>query len=163
VLLRRAGHHIPDAAISEGLRSVRWPARLEVVHRDPLVVVDGAHNDDSAEKLAAALPAVFSYRRLILVLGVSADKDLDAIAAALVPAAAAVIVTRSSHPRSAAPEALAAAVRPYLAGTLTLTSDVDAALEGALALAGPDDLVCITGSLFVAAAARARFGLGEPD
>ena len=74
-----------------------------------------------------------------------------------------ILTTRSSHPRSAAPDVLAAAVRPYLAGTLALTSDVDAALEGALALAGPDDLVCITGSLFVAAAARARFGLGEPD
>jgi dihydrofolate synthase/folylpolyglutamate synthase len=163
LLLRRSGAAVPDAAIAAGLRSVRWPARLEVVHQRPLVVVDGAHNDDSARKLATALPEVFGHRRLLLVLGVSADKDLDAIAAALVPAAAAVILTRSSHPRAAPPEALAEAVRPYLAGDLHVEADVRTALSRALSLSGSDDLVCVTGSLFVAAAARAAFGLGEPD
>ena len=101
------GFPVSREDLEEGLRRVEWPGRLEIVSREPLVVVDGAHNGDSARKLAAALEEEFLYRRLLLVLGTSADKDLEGIVSALAPAASAVVATRSRHARAADPERLA--------------------------------------------------------
>lgn len=163
LLLRQSGYAIPAEAMAAGLATVTWPARLEVVSERPLVVADGAHNGDSARKLLAALRRLFRFERLILVFGALADKEIDAMAAALVPEADAIIITRSRHPRSATLEQLESAVKGYLSGSLAAADDVPPAIEEALRLAGPNDLVCVTGSLAVAAAAREFFGLGEPD
>jgi dihydrofolate synthase/folylpolyglutamate synthase len=139
---------------------VRWPGRFEVVEGHPPVVIDGAMNGASAARLRAGLDEI-PHKRLFLVLGTSLDKDIGAIAAELVPSAEAVIVTRSRHPRSAKQEAVAAAVVPFLRGSLVITDDIPPALEQARALADPDDLICVAGSLFVAAAAREALGLAE--
>lgn len=160
---------IPPAAIATGLAGTRWPARLEVISPPqspllpeigPTVVIDGAHNGDSAAKLAAALRAHFRFRRLWLVLGVSADKDLAAIVAPLAPLAAGAWAVASRHPRSLAASAVAAALRQ--AGVRTTTGGATAVGEAvgeAVAAAGQDDLVCITGSLYVAAEAREALNL----
>ncbi len=73
------GLTISDEAIREGLATVKWPGRLEMLSHDPLVVVDGAHNGDSAQKLAAALREVFHVDKWTLIVGISADKDIPAI------------------------------------------------------------------------------------
>jgi hypothetical protein len=91
---------ISDKAIRAGLANVRWPGRLEILNRDPLIVVDGAHNGDSARKLAAALRDVFGEQPWTIVLGISADKDIPAILDALVPLTAHVIVTRAHNVRA---------------------------------------------------------------
>ena len=111
--LGREGISASREDVERGLASVRWPGRLEVVSERPLVVVDGAHNGDSARKLAAALQEEFLYRRLILVLGTSTDKDVEGIIAALGPIADLAIATRSRHPRAADPERLAAELRRH--------------------------------------------------
>jgi len=147
-------------AFEVGLRSVQWPARFEVVEGRPTVVIDGAMNAASAVRLRAAL-ATIPHERLVLILGTSRDKDLRALAAELVPEASAVLVTRSRHPRSAGTEALAAAVEPFLRGPLIITDDIPPALDKAREIAGPNDLICVAGSLFVAAAAREALGLAE--
>ena len=160
MLLADQGMVCPPAALAAGLRDVRWPGRFEIVEGRPRVVIDGAMNGASAARLRAGL-AELPHERLILVLGTSRDKDIGAIAAELVPGAHAVIVTRSRHPRSAEQELVAAAVEPLLHGPLVITEDIPPALEEARALAGPDDLICVAGSLFVAAAAREALGLAE--
>ena len=149
------GLTIPEAALRGGLREVRWPARIEIIRRRPLVVLDGAHNVDSVRRLCQALEEYLPYSRVIVVAGFSADKDIGAIAGELerLPRLERVIATRSPHPRAAPAEAVAAAFREREIET-TWEEDVPAALESALTLAAPDDMVCVMGSLFVAAEAR---------
>jgi dihydrofolate synthase/folylpolyglutamate synthase len=160
MLLRQHGFAIEDAALAAGLATVTWPGRLEIVREAPLVVADGAHNGDSAEQLAAALREHFRFERLILILGTMADKDIAAIARALVPDAACVIVTQSRHGRSAGVQQVREAVAPWAHGHLMSAPGVDAALAMALRHARPGDMVCATGSLAVAAEAREYFGKG---
>jgi len=152
-----AGHGlaIPELALRRGLQEVRWPARLEVIRRRPLVVLDGAHNVDSVQRLCQALEEYLPYSRAIVVAGFSADKDIGAIAAELerLPRLARVIATRSPHPRAAPADAVAAAFLEREMET-TWEEDVPAALGVALSLAAPEDMVCVMGSLFVAAEAR---------
>ena len=152
VLVER-GTNVPEPAIAAGLRDVHWPGRLEVLRDRPLVVADGAHNGDSARRLREALRGYFQFRRLILVSGVSGDKALDDMARELAPQATLVIATRSQHPRAADPAVVAAAYT--VAGAATeIAPSVAEALGGAFALAAPEDLVCVVGSLFVVAEAR---------
>ena len=163
MLLRETGMDVPDSALFTGLDRVRWPGRFELVPTSLRVLIDGAHNGDSAQKLVAAIIAGVPHDRLILILGTSRDKDIAAIAAALVPLAAAVVLTRSGHPRSMDLDRMVAEVGHHLRGPLVVTPDVRSALDAARGLAGRHDLLVVTGSLFVAAAARAALGLAVSD
>jgi dihydrofolate synthase/folylpolyglutamate synthase len=156
---------LSEEAIREGLRSVYWPGRLEILGRQPLVVVDSAHNGDSAQKLVAALRAYLQFERLIVVLGVSTDHATPQLFNALLAPADRAITTRSRHPRAAQPAWLQARAAE-LGFDLETSGDVPQALEMALEGAGAADLVLCTGSVFVAAEARAawfaRHGLPLP-
>jgi dihydrofolate synthase/folylpolyglutamate synthase len=153
--LRTAGLPIGEEAIRRGLAEARWPGRLQIVAREPWVVVDGAHNADSFARMFAALRRHFAFDRLILVLGVFADKDVSGIAAEVAHAhVALVIATTSPSPRTTQPEELAAALHaaaPQLA--VRTQPDSSAAIVEALELAGPRDLVCVAGSVYLAGAA----------
>ena len=152
-----AGHGlaVQEPALRRGLEEVRWPGRLEIIRRRPLVVLDGAHNVDSVRRLCQAVEDYLPYSRAIIVAGFSADKDVGAIAAELdrLPRLARLIATRSPHPRAAPAAAVAA---PFLERDIETTweDDVPAAIEAALNAAAPEDMVCVMGSLFVAAEAR---------
>ena len=143
---------ITSDAISRGLAGVKWPGRLQVLNRHPLVVADGAHNPYSAGKLREALKEYFSFENGILIIGASADKDISGMAAELAPLFNQVIITRSTHPRAAAIEPLLAGFRSHGVEARVM-KDISAALPAALAAAGGNDLICVTGSLFVAAGA----------
>jgi dihydrofolate synthase/folylpolyglutamate synthase len=155
-LLEQGGLELPASALREGLRAVRWPGRLEILNREPLVIADGAHNGDSARKLVAALRAVGGIRRLTLVLGGSPDHLSSDLLGALLPAAARVIATQSSHPRAAS-AAWVQARAAELGFQVEVSESVAQALDLALTGAGPQDLICCTGSLFVAGEARAAW------
>ncbi len=154
--LAESGATVSAAAIRAGLRAVHWPGRLEILNRAPLLVADSAHNGDSAQKLRAALRALFGPRRLTVVLGASADHATPDLLTALLSGADRAIATRSRHPRAADPAWLRA--RAAEAGfDLEVSDRVAQALEMALAGAGRDDLICCTGSVFIAAEARAAW------
>jgi dihydrofolate synthase / folylpolyglutamate synthase len=150
--LRATGLPIDEAAMRQGLRDVRWPARLQVVARAPWVMVDGAHNADSFAKLFVALRRHFRFARLILVLGLMADKDLEGIAREIASAGVAHVVTTAvAHPRAAPPERLSALLQEHAPGVaLTTTPASNDAMAEALRLAQPGDLVCVAGSLYLA-------------
>jgi dihydrofolate synthase / folylpolyglutamate synthase len=161
--LRVANEHglmVSDEAIRHGLATVKWPGRLEVLSRDPLVVVDGAHNGDSAQKLAAALRQVFHSDKWTVIIGISADKDIAAILDGLLPIAERVIVTRASNSRAANVETLGPQVadRGY---EPTPAATVAEALGIALHDRSP---IIITGSLFTVADAREAWfaRIGQP-
>jgi dihydrofolate synthase / folylpolyglutamate synthase len=144
------GLAIGDEALQAGLATVKWPGRLETLSRDPLLVVDGAHNSDSAQKLAAALREVFHVDKWTLIVGISADKDIPAIFDALQPVAARIIVTRARNTRAADIEELALQVTERGQAPIIATN-VAAAMDVALTYRTP---IIITGSLFTVADAR---------
>ena len=102
----------------------------------------------SAEKLAQALQTLYDYRRLWLVLGITAEKDVTGILQALLPLAAGTVVSQANHPRAIPPAGLQQAAGA-LGYVVTTRPDIPAAVRAAWAAARPGDLICVTGSLFV--------------
>ncbi len=150
-ILRERGIEWDEAALREGFRLVRWPARMEVVGHHPTIMVDGAHNADSMQKLVAALRDTFTMQRLIVVLSPNRDKDLAGIARALAGVDV-VVLTRMANARAATIaelQAIFAENAPNV--TIESASDSTRAMELALELAGSEDLICATGSLYLAA------------
>lgn len=147
----RGRFRVPREAIREGLSSVDWPGRLQVLSERPLVVVDGAHNAASAEALHRAIEQVFHFERLILVLGLSEGKDARGVVGALAPRARRIYLTRSRHERAALPSALLPLVRSTAPGAdLFIEDDASAAFLAAVGSAREGDLVLVSGSLFLA-------------
>ena len=140
--------NIPPSSIIEGLAQVSWPGRFQILSRHPLVVVDGAHNPDSALRLKQSLEQYFNFDRAILVIGASSDKDIAGIVSELFPLFDKVIVTRSHHPRAMAPVPIVAEFARHGVKTQVVET-VPEALSLALSLAGNRDLICVAGSLFV--------------
>lgn len=155
-VLRERGYAISDQAIKTGLESVVWPGRMEVLGQNPLVVVDGAHNGHSIERLLAALRTYLHYHRVILIFGVSSTHTPLDLLRAIAAVADSLILTQSIHSK-AHPVADLATYARSLGYQPQIGSTVAQSLELALANAQPDDLVLVTGSLFVVAEARAAW------
>jgi len=150
--LGRAGRAVSRSSVRDGLQSVRWPARFEIVRQRPLTIVDGAHNRASASALARTVAAQCAGRRVILVLGISKDKDARGIVEELEPIADAVILTRSNVPsRAEDPYTLRGLIREK---RTVLTETVGGALAMAEDEACGEDAILVAGSLFVAGEAR---------
>jgi dihydrofolate synthase / folylpolyglutamate synthase len=140
---------VSDAEIERGIASAHWPGRLERVSERPEIIVDGAHNPAGARALAAYIARFYSERRVRLIYGAMRDKAIDEVAGILFPLAQQVILTAPQQARAASPEAMRemiehpdVRVAPALKDALALVGD-----------AGPDDVVFITGSLFLVAEA----------
>jgi dihydrofolate synthase/folylpolyglutamate synthase len=146
--LQAQGVPITPAAIRQGVKQVHWEGRLETVSRRPWIVLDGAHNRDSARCLREALRRCFRYRRLILVLGISANKNLPGIIEELAPMAAVLVATRALVPRAAPPQRVAALAAERAAHVLA-EDDPQQALTLAIAETQPEDLLLVTGSLYL--------------
>ncbi|MBI4304027.1 MAG: bifunctional folylpolyglutamate synthase/dihydrofolate synthase, partial [Chloroflexi bacterium] len=151
-VLIEKGFRISRENIVSGLANVSWPGRLQVLRHHPLLVVDGAHNTDSARKLRESLGQYFQYDRTILIIGTSFDKDIAGIVSELVPVCSRVIVTHSQHPRALKPAALVTEFNRH-GVEAEVAENVGAALSLALSLAGEKDLICVSGSLFIVAEA----------
>ncbi len=145
--------HFSEEAKREGLATVRWPGRLEILNKDPMFIVDSAMNGDSARKLRQTLSDYFPGRNLVLLFGSSGDHHYSAMLKELLPYADRVIATQANHPRSAAAEILAA-VAQTMGRSIETAPTVAQALDMALAKADERDLICVAGSLFCAAEAR---------
>lgn len=163
--LRAQSFKVPGAAIRRGIEPVKWHARFQVLARpepmpgDPAlgggsyIIADGAHNRASAHQLVLALDEVFPNARVHFVFGASTDKDIRGMLQELAPRAASLVLTQAHHTRAASPDALARLAAPYLIPIYTTPTLLEALLN-ARNLAAPADVICITGSLFIAAEAR---------
>jgi dihydrofolate synthase / folylpolyglutamate synthase len=150
---RKQGIALTESQIQEGFGQVTWAARFEVLQREPGVVVDCAHNRDSAEKLRQAVDDYFPGKPVVLVFGASEDKDIEGILDELLPRVERVILVKSYHPRAADPEKLVELVQKY-GKPCQIILEVPEALDEALKLGADGKLVLVTGSIFVAAGAR---------
>jgi dihydrofolate synthase/folylpolyglutamate synthase len=144
-------------AIRRGLAATRWPGRLQVAARDPLVLLDAAHNHESAAALAGALARLYPAQPFVLVVAIFRDKDAGAVLAPLLPLASRVLCATADHPRALPAATLAEAARSLGAEAETSPS-VAAALERARALAGPRGRVLVTGSLRTVGEAMMELG-----
>ncbi len=153
-VLRAHGRAISEEAIARGLARTRVAGRLEVMGRGPLLVADGAHNPAAAAALAAALRDYLDWRRCFLVLGVMGGKDLRGIGGGLAGLADRIWCCALDSRRARDPAAMAAELAP-LGPSVEVAASVAEGVERARERADADDLICVTGSLYAVAAARA--------
>ncbi|CAI48830.1 folylpolyglutamate synthase / 7,8-dihydropteroate reductase / dihydropteroate synthase [Natronomonas pharaonis DSM 2160] len=154
--LARTVGNVSTADIERGLRNAHWPGRFEVMNREPLVVLDGAHNPGSCAGVAATL-STFAYDDLHLVFGAMCDKDHRGMVEAL-PDATVAYTCRPDIQRAETADSLAAVFEAVGgAAAVEPVGAVEDAVERALAAAGSDDAVIVCGSLFAVAAARRRW------
>lgn len=148
------GAQLTRRQVAAGFAAVRWPGRVEIVGRRPLVIVDGAHNAASAQRLAETLLSSAGLDTpTLFIIGTLQDKDLDGIVEQLATIAQTVFAVRPNHPRARDPEEIARAFAKK-GVTATAAGTVQEGLRAALAYVTPDWLVCVTGSLYVVSEAR---------
>ena len=147
-LLSEQGFRLDHDGINQGLKDTRWEGRLEVLQEQPVVLIDAAHNPAGIAVLCDALKTQFSFDRLIVVFGVLDDKDYRSMLNKLCPLARRLIITRPNSGRSLSPEVILAAAQHYHCEAAIIEQPKEA-LRQALVKAGPDDLICITGSVYL--------------
>jgi len=153
MVLRQTGIKISDESIRKGFEHVEWPGRFEILNRRPFVVIDSAHNRESALRLRNAIDDYFPGIPVILVFGASEDKDIDGMLVELLPRVKMVITTKSIHPRAISPEGLVDKANQMGVRAIP-TQSLEEAFDKALELAGKENLILITGSIFVAGGMR---------
>lgn len=148
---------LDEAKLKKGIKKAFIPGRLEVLSKSPLIVIDGAQNADSARSLRKSIEQIFRYDKLILLAGLSKDKDIKGFFSELAPLASEIIITRSLSERAQDPQL----IKGHLKGKRAkVTRNAKEALGAALALAGEKDLILIAGSFFLIAEVR-RMILGN--
>ncbi len=149
-LLRSRGIKFHNNSIVKGLFNTKWPGRCEVINKKPYVIIDGAQNSTSAKALKETIQENFTrknkYEKLVLILGVSSDKDIKGICDEFRGLADKIILTRAESPRAASPGVLA---KHFNGKDNYLTNSVREAKILAKRLVGRKDLLLVTGSLFV--------------
>ncbi len=150
------GAKISAQNIARGFSQVSWPGRLQILSREPMVVVDGAHNAYSMRKLVESIKNCFNCNRCFVIFGTSCDKDITGMARELRPLTDNIIVTSSSHPRAASISMLVDEFAKQ-GIKVDVIKNVSTALSKALAVAQKTGLILVTGSLFVVAEAIEYF------
>ncbi|NTW06175.1 MAG: bifunctional folylpolyglutamate synthase/dihydrofolate synthase, partial [Peptococcaceae bacterium] len=139
--------------IREGLAKTHWPARMEIVGKDPLVLIDAAHNYEGALSLKKALELYFPGKKRYMVLGMLSDKERSRVVGLLAPGAEEIIITKPNSPRASDCEFLALEAGRYVEVVRIIENIIDAVKAG-ISAAGPQDLVVVTGSIYMVAEAR---------
>ena len=142
--------------IQQGLAATEWPGRFQVLAHEPAIVLDSAHNRESALKLRIALDDYFPGRQITMVFGASSDKDVRGMFLELAPRVSRVILTRANHPRSEDPETLARLARGF-GFDGEVVEPVAAAMQHATEHANVEQVILATGSLFVIGSALAAW------
>ena len=148
-ILRKSGAvKLDRGALYEGLKRARQPGRFEVISEDPLVIIDGAHNEAGAQALQETMAQHFAGKKILLAAGILADKEIDSIVKFLTKITDHIIVTEPDNPRKLAAEKLAEHVADF--GTAAeVVSDVEAAVHRAKELADGYDVILFAGSLYL--------------
>lgn len=152
-ILQQGDFSISPEAIRNGFAQVKWPGRFEVLQAEPGIIIDSAHNQDSALKLARTIETNFPRAEVILVFGASEDKDVAGMFKELLPHANSLILTQSIHPRSFPAEQLARLAEPYQIPARVVLP-LETAVEAGMQELKPGKVMIVCGSIFVAAGAR---------
>lgn len=151
-ILREKGFAISDEQLIEGIAAAKFPARFEVCSKDPLVILDGAHNPHAAAALASGIKKFLPEKRTLLC-GMMADKDCAGVMNTLAPLFEQVITVPVQSPRAISPAELAALAAPYCKSVFTAENAAQA-LDAALAALKPGEALVVAGSLYLASELR---------
>lgn len=160
--LRFYGIKIPSMSIKEGIFNAKMRARVEVVQHNPIIIIDVAHNAASAKALSETIKKTFGYQKLILILGVSLHKDVKGMGEYLCPIADKIILTKVDNPRAMSPEAIKEELKDFH-NDFIITENTQSAIQIARSMATPLDLICITGSFYLAGEAMEALDIGIND
>lgn len=141
---------ITDETIRDAIVHIHCPARIEIIGKDPLIILDYAHTVDSMRFLKDTLLENFKYNRLLLILGLAQDKDLDNILREILTVADSIMVTKSKNPRAALPEDLYQRIERLCGKQAKIFHSTQDAVIAAKQIVSQNDLICITGSAYVA-------------
>lgn len=155
-VLEELGYAVSTPAMMEGLRVVEWPGRLEMVSSSPRVILDGAHNPAGALALKESLEKEFQFRRLILLMGILGDKDIEGVLHTVAPLADHIILSKP-HVERAAPVSSLHQALGQNGKKAEMVEDLEEAIKKGLSITGKEDLLCITGSLYMVGEAKAFF------
>ena len=158
--LRERGWQISGEAVRQGMASARWPARFEVLRRDPVFIVDGGHNPHGIQATAESLQRLFPGRKITFVTGVMADKDVESILGLIVPLAEQFFTVRPENPRAMKAEELARRIRA-LGAKATPCESVADGVARAVEAEGQDGVACALGSLYMSGEVRDCFRDGK--
>ncbi len=142
------GLKISKENILRGLGTVKWPARLEIMYKKPLVVIDGAHNIDGIEKLTESIDMYFNYNKIVLILGILADKQVEEMIKTIVPKVSRVITVTPNSDRAELSEELKVQVEKYT-NDCEAIEDYEEAYKKALSYCEEEDLLLVSGSLYM--------------
>lgn len=156
--LRREGWNISDEALRSGLSKAHWPGRVELLRKDPVVIVDGAHNPQGAEALMEAMDWLFPGKKLRIVVGVLADKDYNSSIDIAAPHALKFYAVTPPSYRALSSDELAETIRHHSGVPVQPFEAIPDAIEAALSDASEDDVICIFGSLYQVGDIRTYFG-----
>lgn len=154
--VRKKGISVDEKSIRRGLKKVKLPARLEVLCRKPLFILDGAHNPGGIKVLSEELITSFSFRRLILIFACLKDKDYVRMLEAIAPLAYRVIFTPLNTSRTQVLDKINEKLKK-MGRRMSATPNVAAAVKKAFSIVADDDLICATGSLYLAAEIKQKF------
>ncbi len=141
---------ISSKAISQGLREIRWPGRIQILSRNPFLIVDSAHNAASAQALVNTLKKFFPGAGIILILGMLKNKDIEGVGKALCPLAKEIILTKINSFRSLSPQDLYIKIKSFYSKKLIIKENIKKAINYSRARAHDKDVICITGSVYLA-------------
>jgi len=152
-VLRNRGWNISDDAVRQGLANTRWPARFELLRRDPVFLVDGGHNPHGIRATAESLKQLFPNQKIRFLVGVMADKDVESILGIVVPLAETFYTVTPNNPRAMDAGTLAARIAS-LGASAQACGTVEAGVARALEQAGTEDVICALGSLYMSGDVR---------
>lgn len=155
-ILMRKGYAVDEQAIKEGIMEAKWPARFEVIAKEPIVIVDGAHNPDGMYETSKSIRNIFDGKKIIFVIGVMADKDVSSMLPHILPLAEIFFTVTPDNPRAMSAEELASQIKK-LGVEAASCNDMDMAAKAAIERAGKNGVICALGSLYMASDIKNAF------
>lgn len=156
--LRQKGYEIGDDSIYSGLSSAYWPGRFEIVKKNPYIIIDGAHNPQSARALTKSLSQMFPGKKIVFVFGILSDKDYRSVILLSLPVAKRFYTISPLNDRALNPVELAEDIGIYSDIRVRAFTDITQALDATIQEASPEDIICIFGSLYQVGEIRKYFG-----
>ncbi|MBI5416755.1 bifunctional folylpolyglutamate synthase/dihydrofolate synthase [Candidatus Poribacteria bacterium] len=148
ILKKHKNISVDENIIRKGLNSVYWPGRLEIISESPYILLDGAHNPDGALTLKKNINKFFHNKKIYFIIGILKDKNREKILETLCPLAHEIILTTISYERASSPEELYEIAKKY-SKNITLIPTVESSITYAKSRASKDDIICISGSLYI--------------
>lgn len=156
----RAGLHMSDAQMLSGIKSARWPGRLEWVEGSPRVLLDGAHNGQGARTLREYARRHLAGKRVVLLMAMLGDKPVEDVVRQIAGVTSTAVVTQIDYPRALEPKRLAVLLEANAVSCL-IEPDMARALDAAREMAGEDGIVLVSGSLYLVGAVRDMLNIGD--